>query len=347
MLSNPEQGSLKVGEKREIRFVATPGATVAEGLYPLRLQVTGSNSDPTPVNIKVAVTQSGVGGLLFKVSDIYTATDDKDGNRIPGLANTRIKVQHEITLRGPTLTTDQDGEVEFTDLAAGNYRFRASAANHQDLTGRFIIKPGLTGNRTLFLDYNLISVEWSVTEITIEDQYEITLQAIFETDVPAAVVVMAPASVTLPEMAPGDVFYGELRLTNHGLVRADDLVFTLPGSDAYFRYEFLNAFPKQLESKESLLIPYVSPPCKPQPGRHRPGWLSHYQQNITGRYGYTCANGSSSGGTCGTTFTARVDRTQCSGAGSIGSAASWSGGWSGGGGGRRQWWRQLQPDRRG
>ncbi len=265
----------------------------------------------------------------------------------------------------------------FSDLAAGNYRFRASAANHQDLTGRFTIKPGFTGHRDLFLDYNLISVEWSVTEITIEDKYEITLQAIFETDVPAAVVVMEPASVTLPEMAPGDLFYGELRLTNHGLIRADDLTFTLPGSDAYFRYEFLDVFPKSMESKESLLIPYritALTPLNPDGsggnfgsgttdsgtggstgsgtggssgsgsgsegsagGGNNTGGSTgvagcrSYQQSITGRYGYTCANGSGSGGSCGTTFVARVDRSQCSGTGSIGSASTWSGGWGGGG----------------
>ncbi len=338
LLSTADQGDLAVGEKREIRLAATPSATVAEGVYSLRLLVESGNMGTTHVNLYVAVTQSGVGSILFKASDIYTATLDQEGQPIPGLANTRIRVQNEVVINiEETLITDQHGEALFSDLAAGNYRFRASASNHQDLSGRFTVKPGVTGTQEIFLDYNLVSVEWSVTEITIEDKYEITLQAIFETDVPAAVVVIEPASVTLPEMAPGDLFYGELRITNHGLVRADDLVFTLPGSDAYFRYEFPQAFPESLEAKESRLIPYritALAPLDPD-GSGSGGGCRIYQKELKGNYGYICANGTTTQGTCGTRYVTQVEGscgTSGSGGGGGDSPVHWYGD-SGGSGG--------------
>ena len=98
------------------------------------------------------------------------------------------------------LVTDSLGEALFQGLPAGRYKFRARASNHQEVGGRFVVKPGITHNQSIFLDYNLVTVEWSVREITIQDRYEITLNATFETDVPAAVVVMQPASVNLPRI---------------------------------------------------------------------------------------------------------------------------------------------------
>jgi len=77
---------------------------------------------------------------------------------------------------------------------------------HQEVIGRFWIKPGITVSEQVFLDYNLVTVEWSVTEITLEDRYEINLEATYETDVPAAVVIIDPLSVNLPEMAIGEVY---------------------------------------------------------------------------------------------------------------------------------------------
>lgn len=93
------------------------------------------------------------------------------------------------------------------DLPTGRYRCRITANNHQEYSGRFWIKAGLTTTQEVFLEYNLVTVEWEVTEITIEDRYEITLQTTFATDVPAAVVVAEPASATVPYMQPGDVYY--------------------------------------------------------------------------------------------------------------------------------------------
>ncbi|MEJ2406517.1 MAG: carboxypeptidase-like regulatory domain-containing protein [Candidatus Thiodiazotropha sp.] len=222
-----------------------------------------------------------------------------------------------------TATTDSYGEALISDLPAGRYRFRASAPNHEDLLGRLTIKPGVTAAQEVFLDFNLITIEWSVTEITIEDKYEITLQAIFETDVPAAVVVMEPTSTTLPEMGVGDVFYGELRLTNYGLIRADNLKANYPSSDAYFQYEFLAELPDTLEAKESLLIPY------------RVTALSSLAPDgtVSTTYNYTCANGDTTGGSTSHSWTYPVSASSCGGGGGIGGGSIWGGGGGGGGGG--------------
>jgi hypothetical protein len=228
-------------------------------------------------------------------------------------------VQHQEVLRiEATLTTDDRGEVLFTDLPVGRYRYRASAPNHQDTLGSFRVKAGVTDNVEVFLDYDLITVEWSVTEITLEDKYEITLRALFETDVPAAVVVLEPTSTPLPAMAPGEVFNGELRLTNYGLIRADDLAFDLPPDDAYYRYELGGGLPTSLGGKESLVIPYrvtALAPFAPD-GSGSGGGCVVYTTTLRTTYAYDCANGTTTTGTSSHTWSRPIAGTGCGNSGS-------------------------------
>jgi fibronectin type 3 domain-containing protein len=314
LMSPQSQGNLAIGDTQKIQLAANPTTSVTDGIYGFKLRVESSNHPATDINIYVAVTQSGIGNALFKASDIYTATLDADGDPIPGLAGVRIRIQNEDVLSiEETATTDSFGEALISDLPAGRYRFRASVSNHEDLLGRLTIKPGVTTAQEIFLDFNLITVEWSVTEITIEDKYEITLQATFETDVPAAVVVLEPTSTTLPEMEVGDVFYGELRLTNYGLIRADSLKINYPASDAYFQYEFLAELPDTLAAKESLLIPYrvtALSPLAPD-GTASGGGCVGYATGVSVSYDYVCTNGDTSSGSTSHSWTHPVTISGC------------------------------------
>ncbi|MCP3672161.1 MAG: hypothetical protein GY814_17375, partial [Gammaproteobacteria bacterium] len=183
---------LEVGESSAVRFQIQPVDSAAEGYYEYILRVKSSNHPTRDIKVYVSITQSGIGHALFRFSDIYTATP-QNGVLVPGLSGVKITLQNELV---PTLSysrnSDQNGEALFTDLPAGYYRFRASALNHSETAGRLQIKPVITASKDVFMDYNLVTVEWEVNEITIEDKYEIVLHAVYEADVPAAVVVAEP-----------------------------------------------------------------------------------------------------------------------------------------------------------
>jgi hypothetical protein len=333
-IASRANGSLAVGERRSIDLSFTPPAGTAEGVYEYRLTVVGDNVPTQSLNVYVSVTQSGQGNVLFKASDIYTATVNKQGKLIPGLAGARVTLQNEDV---PTITqelnTDALGEALFQNLPSGRYKFRASAANHQEVGGRVIVKPGITFNQSVFLEYNLVTVEWSVREITIQDRYEITLNATFETDVPAAVVVIQPTSVNLPKMNAGDVYYGELTLTNHGLIRADKVKQQLPRTDGFFRYEFLVEVPDSLAAKQRVTIPYRVVALQPldvaaTSGTASGGGCYNYSNTYAVTCSYVCANGSEAG--CGAqTSWFSVSGTSCAGSG--GGGGGGGGGWGGGG----------------
>jgi RHS repeat-associated protein len=256
--TSAEAQDLPVGEGRLASVTASPGQEVAEGIYDFRLRATSDNADPVGANVGVSVTQSGIGDALFHLSDIYTATLDDLGDPILGLAGATVRVQNEEVLTiDQTLTTDEAGEALFRDLPTGRYKFEASAPDHQSVIGTLSIKPGITVAQEVFLTNDLVTVEWSVTEIPLEDSYQIDLEAVYETDVPvaAAMVVMEPTSINLPDMEPGDVYYGEFTLTNYGLIQADDLKVSL-GLDENYRVELLVDPPTTLAAKQRVTIPY-------------------------------------------------------------------------------------------
>ncbi|QSX37549.1 right-handed parallel beta-helix repeat-containing protein [Shewanella sedimentimangrovi] len=326
--------SIAVGEQVQLSLQFSPENRANPGIYRFKLRVTAANHDTRDIPVIVAMVEDGIGAIQLKVSDIYTATLNENGELIRGLQGATLSLQNlDVPDIKYQATTDTLGEVYYPDLQAGNYRYRVSAAKHEDLVGEIRIMPGVVRNLDLFMKYALVTVEWVVNEITIEDRYEIVLKGTFETDVPAAVVIMEPFNIKLPSMKKGDVFNGELTLTNYGLVRAEDLRMYLPSSDDFFRYEFLSAvIPDALEAKQSIVVPYriislqAYDPSDNEDASG--GGCSTYSQCATANYSFSCANGSSSSGGSSACWTSG----SCPGGSGVGGGGGWHWGDSGGGG---------------
>lgn len=178
-------------------------------------------------------------------------------------------------------------------------------------------------------------MEWEVTEITIEDRYEIVLNITYETDVPAAVVVAEPSSINLPPMKAGDVFNGEFTLTNYGLIRAENITFALPQDDQNFTYELLGGLPESIEAKERITIPYRVTCLQSlnQEEEGGGGGCERYLKCMIVGYEYVCANGKWT--LASTTYCWIYDNGQCTGStspsGTTGGVVWNIGGPSGGG----------------
>ncbi len=250
-------GAIDIGQSTLIQVDASPGTEVPDGYHQLQIRITADNDPGGQVPVTVAVVRDGQGGVRFKMVDIYTGTLDANGQPIPGLSGARITLQNEaLTNDVRTATSNASGLAEFTAIPPGNYRWRASASNHVDSSGRITVSAGLTANERVFLDYQVVSVEFSVTETTIRDVYNIVLEATYQTQVPAPVVLLEPMSINLPALQQGEEFTGELTLSNYGLVRADNLKYALPTTDENFKYEFFGQLPTQLAAKSRVVIPF-------------------------------------------------------------------------------------------
>ena len=336
LTSSADQGAIEVGDWRNVGIAFSPTSAVTEGNYAFGLRVSASNYAAATINLYVAVTQEGQGNVLFKVSDIYTGTINQNGDVIQGLSGARVILQNEVVLTEEfTGYTDSFGEAWFEGIPSGQYKCRITAKNHQDYIGRIWIKPGVSANEDIFLDYNLVTVEWEVNEITIEDKYEIVLTATYETDVPAAVVAIKPASISLPAMKAGDVFNGEFTLTNYGLIRADDLKVSLPPDDQYFTYELMGGLPQSLSAKEQITVPYrvtcIKSLDQQDDGQATGGGCHNYRTCAVVDYGYVCANGQSTKAAINHCWTRTYGECTGGGGGSITTSAG-GGTWNVGGG---------------
>lgn len=293
----PNLGNLAKGESRTVQLKINPNATVAEDDYRFALQVKGDNFAqlPNPIPVFVKVTQSGTGKVQFKVTDIYTATRDSSNALIEGVNNARIKIQNENVLSiTRDMNTNEIGEALF-DLPVGRYAYRISATDHTSITGRVWIKPGVTTFEKAFLLNNLVNVEWSVREITVEDRYEVKLEATFKTHVPVALIVIKPLFVNLPIMKKGETFQGELTLTNYGLIRAENIKQSLPQNTDVARFEFLKEIPASLAAGQVFTLPYKIYALRDfNPATEAlvtGGGCGHYQTSATVFYTSKCEEG--------------------------------------------------------
>lgn len=257
-LASPAQlAQVAVGEKIAVAVQLAPGAGVAEGQHALRLLIRSANAPDYRYPVQVAVTQSGVGQAFFHISDIYTATLDDAMQPIPGLKGAKIELQNELVLsQRYTLHSDDEGEALFHALPAGRYSYRVSAFDHDSKAGQIWIRPGTVQAESVFLQNTLVSVEWIVNEITIDDRYEIVLEATYATQVPVAVLKLTPGFTNLPDMKKGDVFRGEMMLANLGLIRADNIRARYPADNAYMDFDFQYAIPQTLEAGAVFYLPY-------------------------------------------------------------------------------------------
>ncbi|MGK0525251.1 MAG: fibronectin type 3 domain-containing protein, partial [Pseudomonadales bacterium] len=257
LLTPANPGNLPVGEQADIRIAVSPGTSVQPGDYFFKVRVEGDNASALEVPVLVAATNSGTGGVFFHTTDIYTATLDENMEPIPGLGKVKIKLQNTQVLSEVfELTTDSNGYGELTDIPAGRYSYRASAFDHESVSGHLWVKPGVTTQEQLFLMNQLINVEFSVTEITLEDRYDIVLKATYETNVPVPVVLFEPMSVNLPMLAKGEVFQGEFTITNYGLIEAYDVKANLPTGDDFARFDYLVEIPDTIQPGQVVRVPY-------------------------------------------------------------------------------------------
>jgi RHS repeat-associated protein len=254
--STKELPNIAAGATVPVLLAFAPAeSTVLSAASPYGFWLRASSGGATVLEVPVYawVSASGEGTALFKVIDMYT------GSTVENTGVVGAKIKLDRLLGEPlslTVTTGAGGEVLLEEVPAGNYRWRATATDHEAVEGNLAVKPGVTSIQTVFLPSPYITIEWDVTETTIEDSYEVVLSATFETDVPAPVVVVEPASISMPAMDPGEVFLGEFTIRNYGLIKAQSSTFKLPDGGADYKFELLASVPDELAAGQTLVVPY-------------------------------------------------------------------------------------------
>ncbi|NOY52344.1 MAG: hypothetical protein GXP58_01845, partial [Deltaproteobacteria bacterium] len=240
-------GNVAPGASFNLGIVVSPPEGTAEGIYTDFFTVTADNHPPYTYYIQATVTSSTTGNVQFSVTD--SLYDNVEG------ATVTVQNSSVLTLLSDA-KTDVNGSVTFTDLPTGRYNYTVTAPGHNSWMGSFEVRPGDTTPVEVIIENVFVTIEWEVVPIVIEDRYEIKINTTFVADVPAPVVVVEPSFVNLPRLEKDQVFYGEYKVTNHGLIAAEDVTLTPPPSLQNMSFEILGTLPDRLEAMESYTLPF-------------------------------------------------------------------------------------------
>lgn len=191
------------------------------------------------------------GTLEIDVCDEYTYYTEE----APHLAGARVQIRHpydsHVVAEG---LTGNDGLFS-VELTEGYYAINVTADKHETYESHILIDPGKINKKVVNLSYQGISIEWNLEETEVEDVYNITIRADYETNVPVPVVVTElPEYISVDSMAPGEsrLFYATL--TNKGLVAAEGTQLIMPDVE-YLTFEPLMDFPVTLLPQQAIRVP--------------------------------------------------------------------------------------------
>lgn len=253
LVSPVKMPSLKYGESTTVLLQFAPGGGMeANVAHKGQFVINCANGNGVPVSFRITPVSSEKGTLVVDVCDEYTYyTAEK-----PHVSGAKVRVTrpntNEVLAEG---TTGADGL--FTrELTAGYYTLEVTADKHDLYKNTILVDPGMENKKVIDLSYRAITYSWEVEETTVEDEYEIRTDVKYETNVPVPVVVTEmPEYVPADKLAFGESYVFEVKLTNKGLITANDVLVVFPQNLKSLEFELLFEDNFDLKAQQSVIIP--------------------------------------------------------------------------------------------
>ena len=245
--------SLAPGESTNVTLLLSPDADQDLTVYRgnILLDAAGNDGDLS-LPFEFRAVSEAVGNLQVNVVDeLFYFTEEA-----PKLEDASVVLRDYFTGEEVArVTTDETGMVNFDELAEGYYTLEVRADDHDTFKQTIQIEAGENEIVNSFLSRQTVKYTWNVTETEIEDRYNITVESVFETDVPVPTVVIDPPSIDLADLqVVGQVMQVDMTMTNHGLIAAEDLEFNF-GEHPFYKIEPLLEDLRSLEAKSSITVP--------------------------------------------------------------------------------------------
>lgn len=273
-------GSIPPGGNASFGISFEPPADLPTGQFvqnPL-VEVRSGNSAMIPVNVGVTITSSKQGNLAFTV---INADKPKDalgkGVPVPGADVTLTNLDIAgLTYNGKA---DANGVVSFTAIPSGSYNWRAQATGFGPSSGVESVESGLTKEVLALMVTTMVTYEWGVTESTIKDRYDLTLDVTFKTDVLAPALVVEPKLIPVP-LEGGQSMLTQYTITNKGLVSAFNVDLRPAMNDDAVILELPFTSIPELKPGQSVVVPVkvslVHASCHPTRIVHRAGYICSF-----------------------------------------------------------------------
>ena len=238
-------------EASRVSLMLDPDETLELGPYTGEIILSG---DDVQLSIPFSFTavSEAKGDLKVISTDEFTYfAEDK-----PNLAGAAVKLSDPrsgtVIAQG---TTDETGIFLATDIPEGKYFLTMTAANHTEFKDLVDIRPGMENEFKGFLSRQMVRYSWNVEPVEIDDNYMITLEAEFETHVPAPVVTIEPPTQVAPYFA-GESAVVEVKVTNHGLISAYETGLNFLYSSKYYVKPLISDI-GELPPMSSVIVPVI------------------------------------------------------------------------------------------
>ncbi|MFB2737342.1 ELWxxDGT repeat protein, partial [Umezakia ovalisporum] len=242
--------SLSPGESTQVSLLLQPSATEELTVYNGDVVIAGDEASlRLPFSFR-AISEATGNLNISVVNELFFFAEGS-----PRLENATITLVDPFTGRVIFSETDADGLLLKNDLTEGYYKLRVTADSHDTYEGNIYIGAGETNNVQAFLSRQTVKYTWTVVPTEIEDRYTITIESVFETDVPIPTVVIEPTFIDLERLqVVGQVMQIDITATNHGLIAAEDINLFF-GTHPFYTIEPLINNIDTLAAKSSITVP--------------------------------------------------------------------------------------------
>ncbi len=237
------------GGKAKIELLLNPDSDLLLGPYEGDILVAGDNTN-LHIGFQFMAVSEAKGDLKVTVTDEFTYfADDK-----PNVAGASVTLKDAF--EGKVITegiTDGNGIFLAEGIAEGHYKLEVKAEKHRAYNSTIEIIPGQVKDLKAFLSRQFVTYSWSVVPVELEDNYKVTLEAEFETHVPAPVVTVEPRIQVVP-FFEGEIGTVEVTITNHGLIEAYGVTLDFDENEEYYVVPLIREI-GLLPAMSSIVVP--------------------------------------------------------------------------------------------
>ncbi len=260
-LISPETiAPMSAGTEATIALRVAPSMTTPFGVVEDTIVVTdadGTGDVLIEIPVRVTVQSAATGDLLVYATDEFTYWAAGE----PAVAGAEVTLFELGTFNVVAFgTTDADGYALIQGLTEGYYDVQVEAEDHGSFRANVLVDGGTTTEMEAFMTRTLITYTWTVEPIEFSDEYNITIEAEFATQVPAPVVILEPGTVNFSQLDYPTVV--NFTLTNHGLITADDVQVGVDPPDGIIGtplVEFLGDLPAMSTTTFPVLFTEAAP----------------------------------------------------------------------------------------
>ncbi len=177
--------SLSPGQSASVSLLLTPKNGLPLGEYRGKIRLSDSTGLTEDVAFSFFAVSETIGSLEVSVVDEFTYYAVGS----PRVVGADVVILNYFTseevVRG---RSDTHGNFNVERIPSGFYLLKVSESDHSSYSAIVAIEPGLVKKHEAFVSVQTVRYKWNVGNVDIQDDYQLTINSVFQTNVPFPVL---------------------------------------------------------------------------------------------------------------------------------------------------------------